>query len=113
MIRSRQNGTQLAKNADISYVYLLDIEKGARSVPRKKVLIALADNLMFRDGEKEVFFDLASKEKEEVPADISEYIYQNYELIDIIRKIKNKSPTGESWNLLSQYIQSSLDEEKI
>ena len=112
MVRIRQKGAQLAKNAGISYVYLLDIEKGARPVPTKKTLIALANNLVFENGERETFFDYAAKEKNEVPADITEYISENDELINIIRHIKSKNLTDKCWASLFQYIQNTFDEEK-
>ena len=39
LIRSRQNASQLVKEVGISYVYLLDIEKGARTAPKESILI--------------------------------------------------------------------------
>lgn len=87
-VRKRTKGTQVAKQSDISYVYLLDLEKGARPVPSKTVLMKLADNLPFEPGEREHFFDLAASENGDVPLDVSSYLCENRDLIDIIRKIK-------------------------
>ena len=61
-IRMRVKGSDLARQAGISYVYLLDIERGARSVPSAKVLLALANNLPFNEGERRRYVDLAAKE---------------------------------------------------
>lgn len=55
IIRIRQNASQLVKEVGISYVYLLDIEKGARMTPKETVLLALVDKLEFREGERELF----------------------------------------------------------
>lgn len=89
-IRKRQNAAQLVKNVGISYVYLLDIEKGARSAPKEDILVALAENLLFEDGEKEIFFDLAAKERKSVPADICSYMQEHYEVIEFLRELKKK-----------------------
>ena len=87
-VRKRTKGTQVAKQSDISYVYLLDLEKGARPVPSKTVLMKLANNLPFEPGEREYFFDLAASENGDVPLDVSSYLCENRDLIEIIRKIK-------------------------
>ena len=87
-VRKRTKGIQVAKSSDISYVYLLDLEKGARPVPSKTVLLKLADNLPFAPGEREHFFDLAAMEVGDVPLDVSCYLCENRELIEIIRKMK-------------------------
>lgn len=73
-IRSRVKGTQLAKDVGISYVYLLDVERGTRPIPSNSVLLALSEHLPFRDGEKERFFDLAAAESNTVPLDIANYL---------------------------------------
>ncbi len=91
LIRSRQNATQLIKDVGISYVYLLDIEKGARPAPSETVLLALAEKLDFQDGEREKFFDLAAKERNTVPADVSQYVREHNEIIEVVRAINNSS----------------------
>lgn len=110
-IRVRQNGTKLARDSGISYVYLLDIEKGARPVPRKTVLCALANHLDFADGERKLFFDLAAKEKEEVPTDVTEYIKEHPQLIDIIRVIMTTHTDERILYLLQKNIEDSINEE--
>ena len=80
----RTKGTQVAKSAGISYVYLLDLEKGARPVPSDTVLMALADALPFAPGEREHFFDLAAAESGCAPLDVSTFIRNNKTLIDFI-----------------------------
>jgi transcriptional regulator with XRE-family HTH domain len=89
IIRSRQNASQLVKEVGISYVYLL--EKGARMAPKETVLLALADKLEFREGERELFFDLAAKERNSIPADVTEYVLEHKEIIEVVRALKNSS----------------------
>lgn len=88
-VRKRTKGTDVAKKADISYVYLLDLEKGARPVPSNTVLMNLANNLPFEPGEKEQFFDLAASENGNIPLDVSMFLNENWELIEIIRGIRD------------------------
>lgn len=88
-VRKRTKGTHLAQASDISYVYLLDLEKGARPVPSNTVLMKLADNLPFEPGERERFFDLAASENGNIPLDVSTYLCENKELIGILRKIRD------------------------
>lgn len=107
-VRTRTNGTKLAKATGISYVYLLDIEKGARTVPSDTVLLSLANNLPFLLGERERFFDLAAEEKKGIPIDISIFIRNNCELIQIVRKIKNASLDDEFWCSVSQSIEERI-----
>ena len=87
-VRKRANGTRIAKAAGISYVYLLDLEKGARPVPSDTVLMALSDALPFDSGEKEKFFDLAASESDSVPLDVAKYLKENEELVSFIRKMQ-------------------------
>ena len=89
LIRSRQNASQLVKEVGISYVYLLDIEKGARTAPKESILIALADKLEFHEGERELFFDLAAKERNGIPADVTKYILEHEEIIEVVRALNN------------------------
>lgn len=89
-VRKRTKGTQVARAAGISYVYLLDLEKGARPVPSDTVLMALANNLPFNPGEREHFFDLAAAENGCAPLDVSIFVRDNKELIDMIRRVERK-----------------------
>lgn len=89
-VRKRTKGTHIAKLADISYVYLLDLEKGARPVPSNTVLMNLANTLPFEPGEKEQFFDLAASENGNIPLDVSNFLNENRELIEIIRIIRDE-----------------------
>ena len=71
-VRKRTKGTQVARAAGISYVYLM----------------ALANNLPFNPGEREHFFDLAAAENGCAPLDVSIFVRDNKELIDMIRRVE-------------------------
>lgn len=108
-IRRRTKGTQVAKSAGISYVYLLDLEKGARPVPSDTVLMALADSLPFAPGERERFFDLAAAENGCAPLDVSVFIRDNKPLIDIIRRIKHTKISVEALRALAESAEGKGD----
>jgi len=101
-IRKRTKGTQVAKAAGISYVYLLDLEKGARPVPSDTVLMALANNLPFNPGERELFFDLAAEENGCAPLDVSTFLRDNKELINVIRRIERTQISVEALCALAE-----------
>lgn len=108
-VRKRTKGTQVAKSAGISYVYLLDLEKGARPVPSDTVLMALADSLPFTPGEREHFFDLAAAENGCIPLDVSIFIRDNKSLIDIIRRIEHSKISVEALYVLAESAESKGD----
>lgn len=108
-VRKRTKGTQVAKSAGISYVYLLDLEKGARPVPSDTVLMALADSLPFAPGEREHFFDLAAAENGCAPLDVSNFVRDNKPLIDIIRRIKQTKISVETLCALAESAESKGD----
>lgn len=101
-VRKRTKGTQVAKSAGISYVYLLDIEKGARPVPSDTVLMSLANSLPFTPGEREHFFDLAAAENGCVPLDVSIFLRGNTSLIDMIRRIEQTKISVETLCALAE-----------
>ena len=107
--RMRVKGSDLARQAGISYVYLLDIERGARSVPSAKVLIALANNLPFNEGERRRYFDLAAKERDEIPADISEYIKTNRAIAELLRCLYDSEPPCEYLGGLNRRVVQELE----
>lgn len=108
-VRKRTKGTQVAKSAGISYVYLLDLEKGARPVPSDTVLMALANSLPFVPGEREHFFDLAAAENGCVPLDVSIFIRHNTPLIDIIRRIEQTKISVEALRRLTECTENEGD----
>ena len=108
-VRKRTKGTQVAKAAGISYVYLLDLEKGARPVPSDTVLMALANNLPFNPGEREQFFDLAAAENGCAPLDVSIFVRDNKNLVDIIRRIERTQISIETLCALTEGIENKGD----
>lgn len=89
LIRKRDNvpinNSQLAKKANITPVYLGEILKNKKSPPDKKTQYALAKALELEDEECFELFDLAAKERGEIPADVYEYLITHNEIISELR----------------------------
>lgn len=87
---------QLAKSVDKTAAYLSDIENGNNKPPDKELLDVLIRELELEEYPRirERLFDLAAEERNDVPADIKEYIMHNKMLLKVLRAAKN-APDGE------------------
>mgnify|MGYP000914066332 CR=1 FL=1 len=86
--------SKLALAANISAVYLGEIIKKKKNPPDKKIQYALAEALGLTEKEKNEFFDLAAKERGELPVDIYDYLLESRELQEEIRAMKNDRKRG-------------------
>lgn len=80
------NNSQLARKANITPVYLGEILKKRKNPPDKKTQYALAEALGLNDGERCMLFDLAARERNEIPVDVYDYIVINSDVINEIRR---------------------------
>ena len=81
----KYHGSHVAKQAGISGVYLLEIEKGNK-IPSTKVLLSLVDVLGITvTSARNKFFDLAALEKGVIPADVETKVLNNPHLIQKLR----------------------------
>ena len=97
---------QLAKAVKITPTYLSDIEKGNNKPPNCVLLKAIIKELQIENNDKLIstLFDLAAKERNDIPADIKEYIMNNQELLKIIRTVKNSPNEHQLWSKVSEFI---------
>lgn len=79
------NNSQLAKIAGITSVYLGEIIKNKKCPPDKKTQYALADALQISERDRCILFDLAAKERKEIPIDVYDYITKHPSIITEIR----------------------------
>nr|WP_320146312.1 hypothetical protein [uncultured Anaeromusa sp.] len=84
------NNSQLAKKAGITSVYLGEIIKKKKCPPDKKTQYALADALQICGEERRKLFDLAAEERNEVPADVYDYLKNHKHLIKELRRRMEK-----------------------
>ena len=97
---------QLAKAIGITPTYLSDIEKGNNKPPDKTLLQAIIKELHLEESKTTVsnLYDLAAKERNDIPADIKDYIMNNHDLLMIIRAVKDNPEKQNIWNELSNDI---------
>lgn len=81
---------QLAKEVHKTPTYLSDIENGNNKPPEKELLEVIIQKLKLDDfpNVKNALFDLAAKDRNDIPADVKEHMLNNRLLFDLIRKIK-------------------------
>ena len=84
---------ELAKAVGKTATYISDIENRNNKPPEKKLLdkiiIALNIDEHYSPKLKNMLFDLAAKERNEVSCDIKDYIMENKNVIALIRKLKD------------------------
>ena len=84
---------ELAKEVGKTPTYISDIENRNNKPPEKKLLdkiiVALHIDEYYSPKLKNMLFDLAAKERNEVSCDIKDYIMENKNVIALIRKLKD------------------------
>lgn len=95
---------QLAKDVNKTPTYLSDIENGHNKPPEKELLNTIIKilNLEEHPKLKNNLFDLAAIERNDIPADIKDYLIQNKALLDMIRITKNKPNGKEIWQQIAK-----------
>lgn len=102
---------ELSYKANIAHTYIAKIENGSKPPPSDDVLFRLSNGLNLDDESADIFFDLAAKCKRinddknfYLPADISEYLFNEENATSVIRKANKLSNSNEFWNeLLKQF----------
>lgn len=80
---------RLAKDVQITPTYLSDLERGNNHPPDKPLLDKLIAALGIAGEEASLtLLDLAAKERDDLPADIKEYLMNNRSLQLFIRKVQ-------------------------
>lgn len=77
-----------ARRVNISYTYLADVEKGRSKAFKLEILKSIVEVLQLDEKETDILYDLVGKSRNTIPPDIEEYLKQNKELIEEIRRIK-------------------------
>lgn len=97
---------QLAKVVSKTPTYISDIEKGNNKPPERELLdrIIAALHLEEFPDIRNKLYDLAAKERKDVPADIKEYLMENESILKIIRTAKESPNEKQIWAKVSQII---------
>lgn len=97
----------MAEELVIAAPYLSDIEKGRRNPPNIEMLEKIASILKLTETERDIMFDLAGEERNEVAPDLPEYIMEMPEARTALRKARDKGKSDEFWKKVSE----TLDKE--
>ena len=104
---------ELAIKADISAMYICDIEKHRRLAPTDEVLERLASALDVSSAEERaVFYDLAAKSKNTVSLDLPDYIMEKDIVRAALRTAKECDATDEEWEEVIARIRSRTSGEE-
>lgn len=97
---------QLAKVVSKTPTYISDIEKGNNKPPERELLDKIIAALQLADlpNVRNELYDLAAKERKDIPADIKEYLMKNESILRIIRTAKESPNEKQIWAKVSQII---------
>ena len=97
---------QLAKSVSKTPTYISDIEKGNNKPPERELLDRIIAELHLEEFPdiRNKLYDLAAKERKDVPADIKEYLMENESILKIIRTAKESPNEKQIWAKVSQII---------
>ena len=97
---------QLAKAVSKTPTYISDIEKGNNKPPERELLDRIIAALQLEEFPdiRNSLYDLAAKERKDVPADIKEYLMENESILKIIRTAKESPNEKQIWAKISQII---------
>jgi len=99
----------LAEKLGITVSYLCEIENGRKDPPQYELVVKIADVLNLRGADRERFFDLAGKGRNEVSPDLPEYI-MNSDVADTVRMAlrtaKSSKASVQDWLDFVQRMQS-------
>ena len=97
---------QLAKAVSKTPTYISDIEKGNNKPPERELLDEIIAALQLEEfpDVRNKLYDLAAKERKDVPADIKEYLMENESILKIIRTAKESPNEKQIWEKVSQII---------
>ncbi len=80
----------LAKELDVSPTYLSDVENNRRNALSYEKLNKIIEILKLDEEEQKILYDLAGEAKDEIPADVENFVNGNVEVIALLRKMKKK-----------------------
>ncbi len=95
-----------AELLEISPAYLSSLENGSRQPPSYELLEKIASILKLSTDESYLLFDLAGENKNppEISKDLTEYIYQNPQIIEILRYAMKCQLSEREWNIIRNFV---------
>ena len=95
-----------AELLNISPAYLSSLENGSRQPPSYELLEKIAAILGLSTDELYLLFDLAGENKkpQEIAKDLTEYIYQNPQIIEILRYAMKCYLSDREWLIIAKFV---------
>ena len=96
----------LAELLSISPAYLSSLENGSRQPPSYELLEKIASILELSTDERYQLFDLAGeyKKPKEIARDLTEYIYQNPQILEMIRYSMKCRLSEREWSVIYSFV---------
>lgn len=96
----------MAELLDISPAYLSSLENGSRQPPSYELLEKITAILELNTDERFLLFDLAGENKnpQEIAKDLTEYIYQNPQIIEILRYAMKCRLSEKEWSIILIFV---------
>lgn len=95
----------LAKQSELSHIYLYNIECGKKAPPNDMILKKLATALKLDSESSSIFFELAAQSKQNwdsnnyyLPVDISQYLTEKSSAKKVIREASKNKESNDFWN---------------
>lgn len=101
----------IAERLGMSVTYLSDIIKGRRNPPDKEGLEILAEMFDLNEEEKDMMFDLAGRERDQVSPDLTDYIMDESlpSARAAYRKARNANLGDDFWKSIVEMIDNRGD----
>lgn len=95
-----------AELLEISPAYLSSLENGSRQPPSYELLEKIAAILKLNTDERYLLFDLAGENKNppEISKDLTEYIYKNPQIIEILRYGMKCQLSEKEWSVILSFV---------
>ena len=96
----------LADLLDISPAYLSSLENESRQPPSYELLEKIAAILELSTDERYLLFDLAGENKkpQEIAKDLTEYIYQNHQILEMLRYAMKCNLEEREWSIILNFV---------
>ena len=95
-----------AELLEISPAYLSSLENGSRQPPSYELLDMMAAILELNIDERYQLFDLAGENKhpQEIAKDLTEYIYQNPKILEMLRYTMRCRLSEKEWSIILNFV---------
>jgi len=92
----------MADELGIAAPYLSDMEKGRRNPPNIEMLEKIASILSLTENERNMMFDYAGEDRNQISPDLPDYIMEIPEARTALRKARDRGEGRDFWTSVSQ-----------